>query len=83
VTRVTFEIAGESGRRGTMAELAREYPGGEATIWRALQQRVANAIPQGSRLGGWGAKPIARVLPPKNCKKFPKLAPEILEPIRR
>jgi hypothetical protein len=66
-----------------MAELVREYPGGEATIWRALQYRVANAIPQRSRLGGWGLNRSLAYCPPQNCKKFPKLAPEILEPIRR
>jgi hypothetical protein len=49
-----------------MAELVREYPGGEATIWRALQYRVANAIPQRSRLGGWGLnRSLAYCPPPK------------------
>jgi len=48
---------------------------------------VANAIPQRFRLWGVGgkklARPIARGIAPAKIVKFPKLAPEILEPFRR
>jgi len=66
----------------TMAELARERRGYDlAGLAAARGQRNSAALPP---LGVGGQKfARSQYCRRKNCKKFPKLAPEILEPIRR
>jgi hypothetical protein len=58
----------------------------ECTVHFRTVANTYNAIPQRFRLGGGGFKircPMARISSVAKIVKFPKLAPETLEPFRR